>query len=552
MTVHLISSVGIGDYREILYRYGGRDCRTRFAPVAVARLAAPEGGRASILVTPQAKEKWFSVIEAELAGVGFTVEAVDIPVCRNQDQILETFLALSGCVHEGEEVILDVTHALRHLPFVYLTVLAYLVGLKDVKIKGIYYGAEMLGGDGVVPLLDVSPLFDLMEWYHALKSANETGDFRAVAALLRKDSALRFIQNKGDPALARAADAAERFAVVLASGLPLEAGHSANCLAQAIESLDIQQPSAVTSTLALSKLGKVVDPWVLPVKKQHLKLDCEELERQLLLAEWYLDRGSIPTVLLLLREWLVNVVLLAREETSDWLDYGKTRKPVELYLNALSERSRLGLVSSSEAEFASLWSTVAEKRNEFAHAGMKPSVISTDKRKVYRLLERCWGILHTWDVPSRMEETGGCFLISPLGLSPGALFSALYHTRPDRLLIITSKEASHFVPEVLTEAGRTDLKPYIIVLQDAHQGFDEAGRILSDNEELRRDLIFSSQVVANITGGTTAMQYAAEKLGYQIERVGTVVRRVALVDRRDIIEQRRNPYVVGELVVLEN
>lgn len=553
MSVHLITSVGLGRYQEKVYQHEGAEYRTRFAPVAVARLAAGGHGRASIMVTPQAKEKWFDALASELAGAGFNVEAVDIPECRDQGQILETFLALSERVREGEEALLDVTYSLRHLPFVYLAALAYLVGLKNVRIKGIYYGAQMLAEDGVIPLLDVSPLFDLMEWYQALKAANDTGDFRSMAALLRKDAGLRFMKQEGIVALRKAADAAERLAVALASGLPLEAGHCAQRLMEEMAALDAQQPGTIAPMLALSKLKQVVEPWAFPGGKAGLELDRTELGRQLLLAEWYLERGNIPTALLVIREWLVNMVLLARGETGDWLDYGKARRPVEVYLNAVSERGKAHFGDESVRNLASLWERVTTRRNEYAHAGMKPGVTSTDRQLVKNLLAECRGMLDAGAeaVPSLTDGSGGRILVSPLGLSPGVLFSAVRHVRPDRVLVITSAQAARFVPEALAAAEQTELEVEVVKLKDPHQGFNEAGRIFAGNEARRRALVGSAQVVINITGGTTAMQYAAEDLGRKLQRYGTAVRRVALVDRRDIAEQRRNPYVLGELVDLD-
>lgn len=553
MTIHLIASVGLGRYREMVYRHGTDEYRTRFAPVAVGRLAASSGGRASILVTPQAREKWFKALSGELALAGFKVEAVDIPECRNEDEILETFFALSKCVHDGEKVVLDVTYSLRHLPFVYLAALAYLVGLKHVEIKGIYYGAQMLGVDDVVPLLDVSPLFDLMEWYQALKSANDTGDFRSVAVLLRRDAGLRFMRKEGDVVLGKAATAAETLAVALSSGLPLEVGHAARYLMERVVDLDTQQSGTIAPILALGKLRQVVEPWAFPGEKKDLVLDRKELLRQLLLAEWYLERGSIPTALLILREWLVNMVLLARGQTEDWLNYGNTRRHIEIYLNAVRERGRAGFADEPTRRLASLWDRVTIRRNEYAHAGMKPGATSTDRQFVDNLLVECREILDIGAeaVPSLTHESGGCVLVSPLGLSPGALFSAVSHVQPDRVLVITSDEAARFVPGALAAAGRPGLATDIVKLYDPHQGFNEAGRIFSDDEKRRWSLVSASQVVINITGGTTAMQYAVEDLGRRLRRYGALVRKVALVDRRDIAEQRRNPYVLGELVELD-
>lgn len=104
---------------------------------------------------------------------------------------------------------------------------------------------------------------------------------------------------------------------------------------------------------------------------------------------------------------------------------------------------------------------------------------------------------------------------------------------------------------MLRRAGRTDLGSEILELTDPHQGFAEVNYILDERDDLRRALACASEVVANLTGGTTAMQFAAEQLGRHVQRFGTPLRRVAVIDRRSYEEQRREPFVLGELIELE-
>jgi hypothetical protein len=58
-------------------------------------------------------------------------------------------------------------------------------------------------------------------------------------------------------------------------------------------------------------------------------------------------------------------------------------------------------------------------------------------------------------------------------------------------------------------------------------------------------------VVVNVTGGTTALQYLAERIGRDAERLGVPVRRIALVDRRPYEQQQAEPFACGDLMALE-
>src|SRR5205085_1528 len=127
-------------------------------------------------------------------------------------------------------------------------------------------------------------------------------------------------------------------------------------------------------------------------------------------------------------------------------------------------------------------------------------------------------------------------LVAPLGLSPGALYSAVRHTQPGRLLVLTSSAARARLDEALAAAGRPDLDCFTIELQDPHAGFGEVGAVASD-EQLRRALLSAEEVVISVTGGTTALQFAAERVRDRARELGVPARRIALVDRRPYAEQ---------------
>jgi hypothetical protein len=73
-------------------------------------------------------------------------------------------------VAAGAVLVLNVTFALRHLLCVYLAALVHLVRLQGARLEGIYYDAfELHAADGATPVLDVTALLGLVEWYHALE-----------------------------------------------------------------------------------------------------------------------------------------------------------------------------------------------------------------------------------------------------------------------------------------------------------------------------------------------------------------------------------------------
>ena len=87
-TPYLLCSVGTGAYEPRTYCLGDSEHTTRFAPVALARCLAMQGARALVLVTAEARNRWWAPLAAELTDAGLTPEAVDVPLGRSEDEIL--------------------------------------------------------------------------------------------------------------------------------------------------------------------------------------------------------------------------------------------------------------------------------------------------------------------------------------------------------------------------------------------------------------------------------------------------------------------------------
>ncbi len=547
-----IASIGTGNYRAAAYQFDDRSWQTPFAPVATARLLALNGWAAAILVTDAARRRWYDRLAAELVEAGLQPEPIDIPEGRNEDEILQIFSRLVARVPKGARVVLDVTFALRHLPFVYLATLAYLTGLRNVKIEGIYYGAYELKTTGSsVPILDITVLFQLLRWYHALAATRDSGEWLGVARALRTDVSRLFQRGAGDPQLSRLQTPTEQLAHALAMGLPIEAGLRARQLSEALAAVSKTEVSGLASRLALGALQSELPNWAVDAagtaRKQALALTTQELVRQLRLARWYADHHDLDKALLVLREWLVSALLHALGRAERWLDYGQSRKPVEDLLNALCERSKANVASDPERAVSSLWDEIATKRNRLAHAGMTEQEVSVSAAEVAALVQRCEALLAGETLGQISWPGTARLLITPLGLSPGVVYSAVQLTAPDIAIIVTSRDARSAVSQAVERAGCADLPVQILEIADPHRGFREADSHLAVFDHL---FVAAQEVVINVTGGTTVLQYVVERFADRARRLGTPVRRVALVDRRSPEAQRAEPYVLGELVDL--
>ena len=174
--------------------------------------------------------------------------------------------------------------------------------------------------------------------------------------------------------------------------------------------------------------------------------------------------------------------------------------------------------------------------------------VGASDQEVAALLERCRALLAGSTLTEPPRSGSGSLLITPVGLSPGVLYSGAVHVMPDCFLIVTSLDAAPRIPEALEHAGVRDRPQRVLSLDDPFLGYGEVDRYLGT--EMDRALVGAGQVIANVTGGTTVMQYVVERLAARASRLGIPVRRCALIDRRTPEEQRAAPYALGELLWL--
>ncbi|MFZ5952057.1 MAG: hypothetical protein ACOYXC_15220 [Candidatus Rifleibacteriota bacterium] len=137
-------------------------------------------------------------------------------------------------------------------------------------------------------------------------------------------------------------------------------------------------------------------------------------------------------------------------------------------------------------------------------------------------------------------------LISPLGASKGLLFSALNILKPSLVIVLTSHEFAKAAEEVFELTGQKN--KVILIMKDVYTGFSETENLISEASEF---FLNSDSIIINLTGGTTAMQWIMQAIYENLKNKKHFVRRVAFIDRRDAVEQRKSPYVIGEIFEID-
>lgn len=116
------------------------------------------------------------------------IKTADIPEGANSQEIWTIFDEIYQIMEEGDEVYFDITHAFRSISMMTLAVLNYARVLKNIQIKGIYYGAfenQFADEEGrkIAPILDVTPFVSIFDWTNAANSFIKFGHGGPINAL---------------------------------------------------------------------------------------------------------------------------------------------------------------------------------------------------------------------------------------------------------------------------------------------------------------------------------------------------------------------------------
>ena len=534
------------------------------APVALFELLPPRErpDRVLALCTPAAKLESWPLLEETLAS-RCQVELIDIPAGDKQEDV-NTFLAtVTGTVETDVDLTVDVTHGFRHFSFLTYVAVLYLAALRGVRVRGAYYG--MRNRDAPSPFLDLRPLLKLPRWIHALEVLRETGSSSPMAQALNDG----LVNSKAKKTAGNLSRLLSRMSEAYLSGLPLELGREAcdlrdHRLKPLKRVLDREHHLPLFDEL-VDRLDTIVEPFALIERvsgdgwKRNVQLSRKELERQAGLIDDLLRRENLATALGLMREWTVSWVVWARGADRDWLDYWKVRKKAENRLNAIRDivtkaPDLCGELTEQQCFLGKFWDGLTELRNGYAHHGLRPQGLVGDKKtagtlcRVRRYWEETLKSLPSFPL-SLGRSTGSRVLVSPVGLRPGVLFSALQACRtgedrgePTLCLIICSRQTEGMIAEALECAGYIG-EVDALLLKDAFGGSDEIRRMV---KSARRHFIGASQVLVNVTGGTTLMGLAAEELATVARSLACPVRRFGLIDRRPPRQQEIDPYRAGE------
>jgi len=387
--MRLMAFLGTGTYQPTTYWWTDGDGQiaeacTAYAPVAAARMTGAD--EAVLLGTEEAAGANLDAVRDELASL-CPVRWSPVPAGYDEEQLWGIFQALADGAEGATAVALDVTHGFRSQPMVALLAAAFLQSSRQVDEVRVVYGAwearqELADGRTRSPMIDLSPMFDLIAWAAAADRFVGSGDAEPLAQLLHAAKP-PYHESRGDR-VRRAQSKAMGLAVAplrqvsraLRLTRPREAMEEAATLGERLEALqEGLPPQAAPFARLLAEVRAAYQPMAQP--KGQGGGAWPELARQRAQLDWYLGHGQYAQAATLAREWLVSWMLARSGETdlvNKCLRDGAETKLGEAWACAKAgHRVRLEQEEGlpSDLRLAELFGVLGDVRNDINHAGMR-------------------------------------------------------------------------------------------------------------------------------------------------------------------------------------
>ena len=344
-----------------------------------------EFDRMLVCMTDDAEEKVWKKLRSEGKARELMeddrVQALPIKTGNDTGEMWDIFMTIAGEIEVEETVIFDITHGLRSLPFLVFLFAAYLKSAKRVKIQGIYYGALELSKANVTPVIDLSEFVEMLDWLGASERFIEMGDGSALAGLLKSR-----VERSGE-ALNQVAASIEAISLALVLARPLEAieasGQLRKQLTEATQAIEARaKPFALLQEQVANAYGQFATDPIPPIVRFAKKIELT-LDQQLLMIDWYREKGQIIQASGLAREWVISVLWVYFKE-NDRSDVKKIRLCIEKGLAGYTidpKNDWVPLIQELENErkITDFWRRLTSLRNDLAHSGMHPKPESAEE-----------------------------------------------------------------------------------------------------------------------------------------------------------------------------
>ena len=388
---YIISFLGTSPSdRYYEYIYQNKSAKGRVFAEALKDLV--EFDRMFVCITEGARDTTWKIVASLNDN---RIEDINITDGMNESELWSNFNKITDKFNQGDEVIFDITHGLRSLPFLVFLFAAYLKVAKQVKIASVLYGVlekrqTSNNSDiaGVIPVVELEAFVSMLDWMSATQRFVNLGDGNGLAQLLRTvavlDLDLKFTVDQ-------TADAIEQVSNALIYIRPMEVMKSVAQLNDLIPKLAATQGGDSPQLQPFLLLcDQIIDRYQnLALAQPFIKNNLQQnLQCQLQMMSWYQEHQQQVKSIMLGRELFVSILMYWQGEQNIF-DY-KSRKPAENNLNSQGNKGNTEFDRFTDSQkIKDTWKKATNLRNDFAHSGMSnnPESINNLKQNIDRVIE---------------------------------------------------------------------------------------------------------------------------------------------------------------------
>lgn len=304
----IIAFLGTEKYDPTTYYYEGAHSNpTCYLLEALACQFYP-GYSIRLLCTKEAKNQHLAALRRALGeDVSLRLQHKTVEKIDTEKDLWEIFEVIQQQVDEGDNVVFDLTHSFRALPFLAFLAVAYLRAIRKFQIEAVIYAPYIKHEKSEV--YNIREFVDLLDWIVAAELFTQTGYATRLAELLKSSN---WWSGKAYPA------ELERVTAALRLARPDEAREAAFALTQSLADIEpLTLPSTQRPFGVLLERIKVEFTQIAAAAPDPNDL-LQELEQELAFVQWNVEHGQLLTAVTVAREWLVSLACWHAGWT-DWI-----------------------------------------------------------------------------------------------------------------------------------------------------------------------------------------------------------------------------------------
>lgn len=408
----MLAFLGTNDYLPCNYLLDERAVsNVRFVQEALASILCKDWGEEDkiiVFLTKEAKNKnWVDNGHKDKDGKPLQIEGLkqrleylnlktnivtrDVLDGRSEYEIGEMFDLVFNQINDGDEIIFDISHGFRSLPMLVIIILNYARALKDIKIKGIYYGAfELLGTlrdvkkmhieDRNAPIFNLTPFVHLFNWTVAIDDFLTYGDAKDINELT----------NEGLTPILRATEGKDKSAQNL-KNLSTKLKKMTELIQTSrglsvIRDFDFNNLRELISYNKESIL-KPINPLLDEISDKIKGFNNTDIENGYAAVEWCIEHNLIQQGYTILQETMITEIVAKhfgeaeianrdkRELVSQAINIKHMRIPEDKWNKAAESNKDVvkKIMSELDDDFIRIFDSVSQYRNDIDHAGFRDS-----------------------------------------------------------------------------------------------------------------------------------------------------------------------------------